>query len=57
MIGGLPNSKTDGSFCQGLGVFFKEMSESDKLYREDLYDRIFNVNNWVGHTRGEFGST
>lgn len=55
MIGGLPNRRTDGSFIQGIGKWFKEAQEGLPLLIDDTRDRM-NPHNWI-HMQGDLGST
>lgn len=57
MIGGLPNRRTDGSFIQGIGKWFKESADGLPLLVEDTRDRM-NPNNWIGYLgQGDLAST
>ncbi len=47
MVGGLPNRRSDGTFIQKLGKWFKDSNEGIGLLLDDTMDRM-NPNNWLG---------
>jgi murein DD-endopeptidase MepM/ murein hydrolase activator NlpD len=53
MLGGLPNRRTDGSFTQDIGNWFKDSTDGVGLMLTDTYDKM-HPNNWFGRTTGSF---
>jgi murein DD-endopeptidase MepM/ murein hydrolase activator NlpD len=47
MIGGLPNRRSDGTFIQKMGKWFKDSNEGIGLMLDDTLDRM-SPNNWLG---------
>ena len=47
MIGGLPNRRSDGTFLQKIGKWFKDSEDGISLLLDDTMDSL-NPNNWLG---------